>query len=169
MKRNPRLLFKLLSNLLYALGSLGLMMFSLIMLWQAGVDVYDAFRRGQPLLGQILNGVGLIIIAMAIFDVAKFLMEEEVLSERELRSSRESRQTLNKFMTIIIIAVSLEALVFIFGAGKKDVTTLLYPTLLFLAAIVAMVGLGLYQRLTMHPPEHNRPDPDAQNSSPPSP
>ncbi|HLQ26700.1 MAG TPA: hypothetical protein VK138_12600 [Acidiferrobacterales bacterium] len=67
---------------------------------------------------------------MAGFDVSKYLMEEEVRQNRELRSAREARQTPTKFVVIIVIAIGLEALVFIFRAGSKNFADLLYPTLL---------------------------------------
>jgi putative Mn2+ efflux pump MntP len=53
-----------------------------------------------------------------------------------------------KFLVIIAIAVSLEALVFIFDAGKKDISNLIYPTFLLIAAVLVVVGLGVYQKLT---------------------
>jgi len=59
------------------------------------------------------------VVAMAVFDVSRFLLEEEVFRNRELGSPTEARVTLTKFFVIISIAVSLEALVFIFDAAKK--------------------------------------------------
>lgn len=51
-------------------------------------------------------------------------------------------------MTIIIIAINLEALVFIFGAGRTDVRTLQYPTFLMFVGVLALLGLGYYQKLS---------------------
>lgn len=44
--------------------------------------------------------------------------------------------------------MSLEAPVFIFGAGKADVTTLHDPTALLAVSVLSVVGLGVFQRLT---------------------
>ena len=52
--------------------------------------------------------------------VGKFLFEEEVISDRELRRPAEARGSLTKFMTIIIIALSLESLVLITNADGLD-------------------------------------------------
>ncbi|WP_323846574.1 hypothetical protein [Microbulbifer magnicolonia] len=60
----------------------------------------------------------------------------------------EQRATLLKFLVIIIIAVSLEALVFVFDAAKKDIRNLIYPTFLLVSAGLVVIGLGLYQKLT---------------------
>jgi len=52
-------------------------------------------------------------------------------------------------MTIIIIALSLEAVVGIFEAGReKQFAQLVYPTLVMAAAILALVGLGAFQYLS---------------------
>jgi hypothetical protein len=44
--------------------------------------------------------------------------------------------------------VFLEALVTVFRVSQENVTELIYPTMLFVAAIFLVVGLGIYQRLS---------------------
>ncbi len=51
-------------------------------------------------------------------------------------------------IVILSIAVGIEGLVFIFKAGIQDITLLVYPTTLVLAAVVLIVGLGVYQKLS---------------------
>jgi hypothetical protein len=80
--------------------------------------------------------------------VSRFLLEEEVLHSSGVKSPSKQRETLIKFLVIISIAVSLEALVFIFDAGKKDISNLIYPTFLLIAAVLLVIGLGVYQKLT---------------------
>jgi hypothetical protein len=71
-----------------------------------------------------------------------------VLHDRELRSMREARRSLTKFMTIIIVALSLEALVLVFEMKQGQVSALLYPSVLMGSAILALVGLGVFQWLS---------------------
>jgi phosphate/sulfate permease len=96
----------------------------------------------------MLDAVSLVIIALAVFDVAKFLVEEEISRDKEMRSAREARQTLTKFMTIVIIVLSLEGIVYVFEAGKEDITNLVYPVLLLAVVLLMVVSLGAYHRLT---------------------
>ena len=70
----------------------------------------------------VLDSVGLVIIGFAIVETSKFIAEEEILRRKELRSAVEARRSLTKFITIIVIAASLEALVMIFEASRTDVT-----------------------------------------------
>lgn len=97
----------------------------------------------------LLNSVGLIIVSVAIIDLSKFVIEEYVLHTRELRAVREARRSLTKFMTIIIIAFALEALVATFEVAREQrFQTLLYPGGLMVTAVLALVGLGVFQWLS---------------------
>lgn len=137
------------ANAVYTIISLTLALISVAMVTYAVWEVWIAIAAGAGIIGKILDAVGLIVVAVAVFDVAKYLMEEEVLRDRELRSAREARRTLTKFIVIITIAVNLEALVFIFGAGSTDISTLLYPTALLTAGTLMVIGLGIFQRLSV--------------------
>ena len=94
---------------------------------------------------------------MAVFDVSKFLLEEEVFRIRDKGSLPDARERLTKFLVIIAVAVSLEALVFIFSTAKQDISKLIYPTFLLIAAVMMVISLGVYQKLSReavsdHPP-----------------
>lgn len=141
--------FRYVTNLLYTFAAISLFAISLAMISYAMWEIALAVKEGDSVIDHMLDAVGLIVIAIAVFDVSKYLLEEEVLRNRELRSASEARRTLTKFLVIITIAVSLEALVFIFGAGKEDMQTLLYPTILLAVSVLLVVGLGLYQRLSV--------------------
>jgi hypothetical protein len=108
------------------------------------------YWTGEAALETMLDGIGLIIIAVAVADVGKFLFEEEVIADRELRRPAEARGSLTKFMTIIIIALSLESLVLISKASRNAMSDIVYPGLLVLLAVLAMVGLGLFQKLSQN-------------------
>lgn len=133
----------------YGFISLSLGVISLTMMGVALWDIWISVHEKTLLITALLDAIGLIVIGMAVFDVSKFLLEEEVFIGSVTKSPAKQRGTLVKFLVIIAIAVSLEALVFIFDAGKKDVTTLIYPTFLLISAVLVVVGLGLYQKLTL--------------------
>jgi len=112
-------------------------------------DMVEMVSNARFSTDRLLKGVTLVVIAMAIVDVGKYLWEEEVMRDRELRSATEARQSLTKFMVIICIAVSLEALVHIARVHTdKDMSGLIYPAALLASAVFAMVGLGVYQKLS---------------------
>jgi hypothetical protein len=140
----------LFSRLLYILISGSLLAASVLLMAVAVWRTFTGFWTGDGGLDTMLDAIGLIIIAVAVADVGKFLFEEEVINDRELRRPAEARGSLTKFMTIIIIALSLESLVLITKASRDNVSDIVYPALLVLVAILAMVGLGLFQKLSQN-------------------
>jgi hypothetical protein len=144
----PTRLFQLFCTLLYAAVSIVLMGIAITLIayavWQAVVAI-SSYERAVPAM---LAAIGLIVISIAGLDVGKYLMEEEVLRDRELRSAIEARQTLTKFMVIICIAVSLESVVQIAKVDDAHLQNLVYPAVLLLSAVGVMVGLGIYQKLS---------------------
>jgi hypothetical protein len=51
-------------------------------------------------------------------------------------------------MVVIVIALTLEALVFVLGAPSRDLSLLVFPAVLFGVAAVMVVALGVYLRLS---------------------
>jgi hypothetical protein len=142
-------LVELASRIFFAGAAILLGLFSLGLLCVAAWELLSAVFHGETLLAPILESIGLITIAVAVFDVAKFLVEEELIAERQLRSVIEARRSLTKFFTtIIIIVVALEAIVLLFETKLNNVRELIYPTLLMAVGVFALVGLGLFQRLS---------------------
>jgi hypothetical protein len=140
---------KVVSTFIYLFAALALVGMSLmIMIWSIYEVVVYVPIKGEfiPLM---LQSVGTIIISAAIIDVAKYMIEEEVFMNKELREPEEARKTITKIMVIISIAVSIEGLVYIFKAGTKDVTLLLYPASLIVVSVLLIVGLGVYQKLSL--------------------
>ena len=117
-----------------------------------GFGVEDAWQqmRAPDASGAeaILDLLGYIIVAIAVFDVAKYLFEDECRRGAEKRSAAEARRSLTKFLSTIIIALFLEGLVLVFKTAREDVTQMLYPTALIGASLLTLVGLGVYQRLS---------------------
>lgn len=148
MPNKPTRVFQLFSTLLYAVVSTVLMAIAMALMvhavWQAVVAI-SSYERAVPAM---LTAIGLIVISVAVLDVGKYLMEEEVLRDRELRSAIEARQTLTKFMVIICIAVSLESVVQIAKVDAAHLQDLVYPAVLLLSAVAVMMGLGIYQKMS---------------------
>lgn len=138
----------LFSRILYSVIAGALLCASILLIGVAVWQTVTGFRTGEAALDTMLDGIGLIIIAVAVADVGKFLFEEEVIADRELRRPAEARGSLTKFMTIIIVALSLESLVLITKATRETPANVLSPAMLMMVAVAAMVGLGLFQKLS---------------------
>ncbi len=140
--------FNIIFSGVHLLAALILIVLSLIIMGWSVYDVISGIGGATEFIPLILQAVGAIIISAAIIDVAKYMMEEEVFKNKELRDPVEARRTITKIMVIIAIAVSIEGLVYIFNAGTKDLTLLLYPALLIVVSAILIVALGVYQKLS---------------------
>ena len=142
-------LLDLVTRTVFGIASVALMLLAAALIIYAGVQVVAVFRQAEANVGStLLEAVGYTIISIAVFDVAKYLLEEEAIRAREMRHAGEARRSLTKFISTIAIAVFLEALVSVFEAAKQDMRMMLYPTLLLFGGISLIVGLGVYQRLS---------------------
>jgi hypothetical protein len=143
--------FEVITTLIYLFAATALTLMALsIMAWSV-YEVFEIvadFSLKNEFILIMLQSVGAIIIAVAILDVAKYMVEEEVFRNKELRSPKEARETITKIMVIVAIAVSMEGLVYIFKAGTTDITLLIYPASLILVSVIVIVCLGLYQKLS---------------------
>jgi hypothetical protein len=132
-------------HLVAALILIGLSL--LIMGWSV-YEVFTSIGYNTDFIPLMLQAVGAIIISAAIIDVAQYMVEEEVFLDKELRDPKEARRTITKIIVIITIAVSIEGLVYMFKAGTKDLTLLVYPSLLIIVSAILIVSLGVYQKLS---------------------
>jgi hypothetical protein len=136
-----------LSRIAFASASVALMALSFALVIYGASEVILApswVAAGEALL----IAIGYVVIAVAVFDVAKYFVEEEVIRGREMRTPGEARRSLTKFISTIAIAVFIEGVVIVFRVSKQDIELILYPTALLFTAIVIVVGLGVYQRLS---------------------
>ncbi|KHE91758.1 MAG: hypothetical protein SCABRO_02500, partial [Candidatus Scalindua brodae] len=140
--------FNIIFSGVHLFAALILIALSLIIMGWSVYEVISSIKEEAGFIPLMLQSVGAIIISAAIIDVAQYMMEEEVFKNKELRDPVEARRTITKIIVIITIAVSIEGLVYIFKAGTKDLTLLLYPALLILVSAVLIVALGLYQKLS---------------------
>lgn len=125
----------------------------------AGYSLLESFLKGDSqLIVPLLSSVGLVVLALALFDVGSYLIEEEVIHGREMSRADHIRHRLTKFLTILVIALGLEALVYVFKVGRAasgeeaggaGLEHLMYPTLLIVGVGLLLVSLGGYQYLSL--------------------
>lgn len=147
-------LYSKIALLYFVAATVVLMLLALLLLVSAVWETVANLVNGNP-VDAALNSIGLLIIGFAVVETAKFIAEEEIVRKRELRSSTESRRSITKFITIIVIAASLEALVMVFQTSRQGIELAIYPAALFMSAMFALIALGIYQFLSsrIEPPK----------------
>lgn len=140
---------EIVTRAVFGIASAVLMLIALALSIYSGGLIVQALRGSWDDAGTgLLNSIGYVVIAVAVFDVAKYFMEEEVIRAREMRLPSEARRSLTKFVSTITIAVFIEGLVMVFRQGSQDVQLILYPAAVLFTGILLILGLGLYQRLS---------------------
>jgi predicted small integral membrane protein len=146
---DPQRVIEVLSRIAFASGSIVLMAMSFGLVVYGGAEVVSGLWSSWTDGGAaLLAAIGYVVIALAVFDVAKYFVEEEVIRGREMRNATEARRSLTKFISTISIAVFIEGLVLVFRVSKESISDILYPTALLITAILIVVGLGVYQHLS---------------------
>ena len=144
---------KQLNRILFAVAAAILGVLAVMLIGYAGYQVWKAIATLDQLLAvgdfgyTIIDSVGYVVIAIAILDVTKHLVEEEVLEWRDAHKKPPFRQNFAKFISIISIAIFLEGLVLVFKATQDDIRLLVYPALLLLIGVAMMIGLAIFQWL----------------------
>jgi len=151
-------------RIVFAIGACALMAVASVLLIYAPYTVIRDSLIGDAVPHEaLLSVVGYLIVAIALFDVAKYFFEEEVPAGREKRTAADARRGLTKFVSTIIIALFLEALVLVFETARENIQDVIYPALLVGAGCLTLVSLGLFQRLSAAAekdvgPERDRPE-----------
>ena len=140
---------ELVSRAVFGIASAVLMLIALALsVYSAGL-IWVALRSPWAEAGAgLLESIGYVVIAMAVFDVAKYFVEEEVIRGREMRLASEARRSLTKFVSTIAIAVFIEGLVLVFRQSGQDIALVLYPAAILITGVLIILGLGVYQRLS---------------------
>jgi len=90
----------------------------------------------------------LLTLSLAIFDLAKTLIEEEIMGRgRELNVSGPHK-TMVRFLGSIIIALSIEALMLVFKFAITDPEKLMYAMYIVGGVAMLLVGLAIYIKFT---------------------
>jgi hypothetical protein len=90
----------------------------------------------------------LITLALAIFDLAKTLIEEELLGRNSNNSISGPHKTMVRFLGSIIIALSIEALMLVFKFAITDPEKILYAMYIIAGVSLLLITLAVYIKFT---------------------
>lgn len=135
-------------QIIYGIIGVFLVVVSGLLLFSALQSLVDVVHEHTNTATQAFHLVILITLGLAIFDLGKTILEEEVLLHKDIHHSGSTRRTISRFMSAIVIAVSIESLLLMFKSLLGDATHLNSAVLMLFAAVALLVGLGAYLKLT---------------------
>ena len=131
---------------IYSVFSLGLLVVSVGLAIQAFHSLRQVFGNLTEIADTTpsFQATILLTLALAIFDLAKTIFEEEVLLRKDVRRHSATRRTLTRFIASILIAISIEALMLVFKFAIQDPTHLNEAGWLVFTVVGLLIGLGVY-------------------------
>lgn len=110
--------------------------------------VYIAWVQMVDSDGDLLSGLFRSIIALtlglAIFDLAKTVLEHEVFYKSLSRKNNLENRLLARFLTSIIIAMSIEALMVVFKIALSDYAQMIHAFYLIAGVGIMIISLSLF-------------------------
>jgi hypothetical protein len=131
----------------YSLIVAGLFAVAAVLLYAAGAEMLSLWHIGSNKEDLHMKPFGVIIfltLALAIFDLGKTILEEEVLMHKDIFRHSSTRRTITRFIAAILIAVSIEALLLMFKAALGVEGDIMSAVAMMLTAVGLLVGLGIY-------------------------
>lgn len=129
----------------YGLFGVLLTIFSLALIAYAMIIAYTAFTDNES---EIFSGLFRSIIALtlglAIFDLAKTILEHEVFYKKLSNKNNLENRLLARFLTSIIIALSIEALMVVFKIALSDYSQMIHALYLIIGVGIMIVSLSLF-------------------------
>jgi len=134
---------------IYALIGGSLILVSLWLLSSAFWSLFDSFSLIHNTISSSFSVVVMITLGLAIFDLGKTILEEEVLVSKDINHYNSTRRTIMRFMSAIIIAVSIEALLLMFKSVlNPNIDQLMNGVWMLWSGVGLLAGLGLYLKLS---------------------
>jgi len=135
----------------YSLIVIGLFIVSFLLIYAASVECVKILQSIFSHKQEIDIPFGMVIyltLALAIFDLGKTTLEEEVLLYKDILRHSSTRRTITRFIAAIIIAVSIEALLMVFkSALHGEEEHIISAVWIILAAAMLLLSLGVYSYL----------------------
>ena len=94
-----------------------------------------------------------ITLALAIFDLAKTIIEEEVIGKNN-RENSGIQKTMVRFLGSIIIALAIEALMLVFKLAIGDLSKMTYVIYLIFGVSFLLIGLSIYLFVVKYKNDH---------------
>jgi hypothetical protein len=105
-------------------------------------------HEADHVMHEIFTSIISITIGLAIYDLAKTLVENEILFKKVEYGHELQSKILSKFLTSIIIALSIESLMAVFKIVLENYRALINAFYLIIGVTLLIVGTGVYNYLS---------------------
>lgn len=132
-------------SLLFVSCGLALITFAGFQLWQ-GIQPWGGLALDQR-LHIVLDSIAVLTVAVAALELGQTILEEEVQREAQMSAPTRVRRFLSRFMIVLVVSLSIEALVAVFRFSHEQPVHLPYAATIGLMAAALLAAWGLFIRL----------------------
>ncbi|HKW80879.1 MAG TPA: hypothetical protein VJQ49_07715 [Casimicrobiaceae bacterium] len=124
-----------------------------VLLAFAAFDLWKVVAPGEgsldARLGSVLDAIALLTIAVASLQLGQTIVEEEVQREAHMSAPTRVRRFLSRFMVVLVVALTIEALVAVFHYSREDPSRLPYAASVGLMAAALLAAWAVFVRLNI--------------------
>ncbi|MDD2358620.1 MAG: hypothetical protein PHX13_11990 [Thiovulaceae bacterium] len=106
------------------------------------------YTDSEDVMHEIFTSIISITIGLAIYDLAKTIIENDVLFKKFNYGNELETKTLTKFLTSIIVALSIESLMAVFKIVLDDYSKLINAFYLVLGVTLLIIGTAVHSMLS---------------------
>lgn len=129
----------------YVFAGFSMMILSIITIAFSLYDfAYYVFAKSTISLEMIFKPIIALTLSIAIFDLAKTILEQEVFFKSYSKNSKVETKILTKFLSTIIIALSIEALIVVFKIAINDYEKMINAFYLIAGISLILVSLTVF-------------------------
>jgi len=133
----------------YAMFAVALIAVALL-LFVSGVQSFfeNEISSSNLVIDDMFKATILLTLSLAIFDLSKTIIEEEILGRHKEQNISGPHKTMVKFLGSIIIALSIEALMLVFKFAITDPEKLMSATYIIGGVALLLISLAVYIKFT---------------------
>lgn len=137
------------TKLFYMLAGFSMIALSVFIILYSLYDfiIFVLFKEGIE-LEVIFKPIIALTLGIAIFDLAKTILEQEVFFKSYSKNSRVETKMITKFLITIIIALSIEALIVVFKIAINDYDKMINALYLITGISLILIALAVFIKLT---------------------
>jgi hypothetical protein len=129
-------------SLLFVVAAFALLSFAATELW--GALFHYGKDAVESRIDAVLNSIAMLTISVASLELAQTIYEEEILRDAHISAPTRVRRFLSRFLVVLVVALSIEALVAAFKFSRDDPSQLPYAASIGIAAAVLLAAWGLF-------------------------
>tara|TARA_R110002033_G_scaffold9971_1_gene32679 strand:+ start:149209 stop:150072 length:864 start_codon:yes stop_codon:yes gene_type:complete len=141
--------FHTLTKIFYGIAGFSLALLALfLIIYSLGTFLTSMVFHGDFTLDAIFKPIIALTLGIAIFDLAKTILEQEVYFKSYSRNSKVDTKMVTKFLITIIIALSIEGLMVVFKIAIENYTQMINALYLITGISFIIIALSIFIYLT---------------------